>query len=64
MGKLGDEVTVRRDGEKLVTVDGSRQFAVYGEPEWAWWVEVSANGEELPGLWEHREDGAVVCTCE
>lgn len=37
MGRLGDEVAVRRDGGELV----------------------SADGEELPGLWEHREDGVA-----
>lgn len=62
MAVIGDEVPAVRDGERLVSADGTRHFAVYGEPEWAWWVEVAPDGSELPGLWEFWDDeGIAVC---
>ena len=60
---LGEGVRVVRDGTGLVSHDGLRRFVPYGDVEWAWWVEVGPGGEELPGLWELREDALVVRTC-
>lgn len=62
--RLGEEVAVRRDGQGLASVDGSRRFSAYGEPEWGWWVEVAEDGSELRGLWEFwDEDGLAVRMC-
>jgi len=62
--RLGDEVPVVRDEMNLINYDGSRRFVPYGEPEWAWWVEVSPDGSELPGLWEYwEEEGVAACMC-
>lgn len=64
MNRLGEEVAVRRDGQGLASVDGSRRFSAYGELEWGWWVEVVEDGSEFCGLWEFwEEEGLAVCMC-
>lgn len=64
MSELGERVEVIRNGEGFVSIDGKRWFAPYGDAEWAWWIEVAPNGEELHGLWEFWEDeGVVACIC-
>lgn len=61
---LGETVPVEKSGRDLLSRDGSRRFCPYGDDEWGWWVEVTSDGEELPGLWEHEEEaGVVVCAC-
>ncbi len=56
-----DKVAVKREGANLVSLDGTRKFVPYGEPEWAWWIEVKPDGSEIPGLWEYWDtEGAVV----
>ena len=64
MSRVGEEVAAVRDGAGLVSRDGERRFAPYGDIVWAWWVEVAPDGSELPGLWEFWEDeGLAVCMC-
>lgn len=64
MSRLIEKVSVVREGDDLLSIDGLRRFLPYGEPEWAWWVEVTTDGKELPGLWEFwEEEGLAVCMC-
>lgn len=49
-------ISVIRNGQDLVSVDGSRRFVVYGDPEWGWWIEIASDGTEVPGLWEYVAD--------
>lgn len=64
MAALRDEVPALRDGDGIVSRDGSRRFVPYGEAEGGWWVEVTEDGTELPGLWEFWDDeGLAVCMC-
>ncbi|MEF2559962.1 MAG: hypothetical protein U0M96_02550 [Eggerthellaceae bacterium] len=49
-------VSVKRDDQDLVSVDGSRRFTVYGDREWGWWIEIASDGTEVPGLWEYIAD--------
>ena len=61
---LGEVVPVKADGRNLMSRDGSRRFCPYGDDEWGWWVEVTSDGEELPGLWEYEEESdVIVCAC-
>ena len=64
MSRLGERVEVMRDGAGLVSAHGGRRFVPYGDIEWAWWIEVTPDGEELCGLWEFWDDeGVLVCMC-
>ena len=60
---LGEGVCVVWDGAGLVSRDGLRRFSPYGDVEWAWWVEVGSDGEELSGLWELQDNALVVRVC-
>lgn len=58
---IGDVLRVEREGDSLVTLDGRRRFAPYGDAEWAWWTETDPLGSEALGLWEFQEeDGLAV----
>lgn len=63
-GEILEAVCVKRDDSDLVSVDASRRFAVYGDPEWGWWIEIASDGAEIPGLWEYLDDEEkVVRSC-
>lgn len=64
MPRLGEKVPVICKGNDLFSCDEQRRFVPYGELEWDWWVEIAADGTELPGLWEFwDEEGLAVCMC-
>lgn len=46
---------------KLRAVEGGRRWIIKGDSIEDWWVEIDADGRELPGDWEYdRDEGYVV----